>query len=103
MGRIAAVFAVLVSLVVMVAPARGAIDPPSACKIERQAGLWPPYFYEDYWNTYTHGGLNNDWVAHPRPVGTLKAIMLFVDFPDRPASDVTQRTPIDYRTPQAYY
>ena len=74
----------------MAAPAGAAPDAPSACKIERPAGLWPPYFYEDYWNTYTHGGFNSDWVAHPRPVGTLKAIMLFVDFPDRPASAVTQ-------------
>ena len=79
------------------------VDAPSACKIERPAGLWPPYFYEDYWNTYTHGGFNSDWVAHPRPVGTVKAIMLFVDFPDRPATAVTQVSPIDYRTTQAYY
>ena len=87
----------------MAVHAGAAIDPPSACKIERPAGLWPPFYYDDYWNTYTHGGMNNDWVAHPRPVGTVKAIMLFVDFPDRPASAVTQTSPIDYRQPQAYY
>jgi M6 family metalloprotease-like protein len=90
-------------LVVFAAPAAAAGDPPAACKIERPAGLWPPYFYEDYWNTYTHGGFNSDWEAHPRPVGTVKAVMLFVDFPDRPASAVTQVSPIDYRQPQAYY
>ena len=93
----------VVSMVVVAAPAGAAIDPPGACKIERPPGLWPPYFYEDYWNTYTHGGFNSDWVAHPRPVGTVKAVMLFVDFPDRPASAVTQTSPIDYRQPQAYY
>ena len=84
-GRWAALAAVILSMVVAAAPAGAAIDPPSACKIERPAGLWPPYFYDDYWNTYTHGGFDSDWVAHPRPVGTVKAIMLFVDFPDRPA------------------
>ena len=81
-GRWAAVAAVLVSLVVATAPAGAAPDPPNACKIERPDGLWPPYFYEDYWNTYTHGGFNSDWVAHPRPVGTVKAVVLFVDFED---------------------
>ena len=88
--RWAAFAAMVVSMVVVAAPAGAAVDPPAACKIERPAGLWPPYFYEDYWNTYTHGGFNSDWVAHPRPVGTVKAVMLFVDFPDRPASAVTQ-------------
>ena len=102
-GRWAALAAVLVSLVVASAPAGAAPDPPNACKIERPDGLWPPYFYEDYWNTYTHGGFNSDWVAHPRPVGTVKAVVLFVDFPDRPASAVTQVSPIDYRQPQPYW
>ena len=102
-GRWAALAAMVMCMVVTAAPAGAAVDPPSACKIEQPTGLWPPYFYEDYWNTYTHGGFNSDWVAHPRPVGTLKAIMLFVDFPDRPATAVTQVTPRDYRTPQPYY
>ena len=95
--------ALMSSFVVATASARAAIDPPSACKIEQPVGLWPPFFYEDYWNTYTHGGFNSDWVAHPRPVGTLKAIMLFVDFPNAQASNVTQTSPRDYRTPQPYY
>ena len=81
----------------------GGADPPAACKIERPDGLWPPYFYEDYWNTYTHGGFNSDWDAHPRPVGTVKAVVLFVDFPNAKASDVTQGSPIDYRKPQPYW
>ena len=102
-GRWAAVAAVLVSLVVATAPAGAAPDPPNACKIERPDGLWPPYFYEDYWNTYTHGGFNSDWVAHPRPVGTVKAVVLFVDFPNAKASDVTQVSPVDYRQPQPYW
>ena len=102
-GRWAALVAVVVSMVVAAAPAGAAPDPPDACKIERPAGLWPPYFYDDYWNTYTHGGFNSDWVAHPRPVGTLKAIMLFVDFANLKSTDVTQSSPIDYRTTQAYY
>ena len=101
--RWAAFAAMVVSMVVVAAPAGAAVDPPAACQIERPSGLWPPYFYDDYWNTYTHGGFNSDWVAHPRPVGTVKAVMLFVDFPDRPASAVTQTSPIDYRQPQAYY
>ena len=102
-GRWAALAAVLVSLVVATAPAGAAPDPPNACKIERPDGLWPPYFYEDYWNTYTHGGFNSDWVAHPRPVGTVKAVVLFVDFPNAQASNVTQVSPIDYRQPQPYW
>ena len=102
-GRWAALAAVLVSLVVASAPAGAAPDPPNACKIERPDGLWPPYFYEDYWNTYTHGGFNSDWVAHPRPVGTVKAVVLFVDFPNAQASNVTQVSPIDYRQPQPYW
>jgi hypothetical protein len=93
----------LVALTVVVTPAGAAPDAPDACKIERPAGLWPPYFYDDYWNTYTHGGFNSDWVAHPRPVGTVKAVVLFVDFPDRPASAVTQVAPIDYRQPEPYW
>src|SRR5436190_1304675 len=59
-GRWAVVAAMVVSMVVMAAPAGAAPDAPDACKIERPAGLWPPYFYDDYWNTYTHGGMNND-------------------------------------------
>ena len=43
-GRWAAVAAVLVSMVVAVAPAGAAPDAPSACQIERPAGLWPPFF-----------------------------------------------------------
>src|SRR5918992_4622107 len=78
-------------------------DSADACKIQRPDGLWPPFYYDDYWNTYTHGGFNSDWVAHPRPVGTVKAVVLFVDFPDRPASAVTQVAPIDYRQPQPYW
>ena len=97
------VVALVLSMVVVAAPARAAVDPPAACKIERPAGLWPPYFYEDYWNTYTHGGFNSDWEAHPRPVGTVKAVVLFVDFPNAQATDVTQRSPIDYRNPEPYW
>jgi len=59
-GRWAVLAAVIVSMVAAAAPAGAAIDAPSACKIERPAGLWPPYFYDDYWNTYTHGGFNSD-------------------------------------------
>lgn len=93
----------VVAMAVVAAPAGAAGDPPAACKIERPAGLWPPYFYEDYWNTYTHGGFNSDWEAHPRPVGTVKAVVLFVDFPDAQAQHVTQRAPIDYRNPEPYW
>lgn len=101
--RFGLVALLVVAMAVVAAPAGAAVDPPAACKIERPAGLWPPYFYDDYWNTYTHGGFNSDWQAHPRPVGTVKAVVLFVDFPDRQAADVTQRTPVDFRNPAPYW
>jgi hypothetical protein len=59
MRRWLAFVAMVVSMVVVAAPAGAAPDPPDACKIERPPGLWPPYFYDDYWNTYTHGGFNS--------------------------------------------
>jgi len=93
----------VVAMALVATPAGAAGDPPAQCKIERPAGLWPPYLYEDYWNTYTHGGFNSDWQAHPRPVGTVKAVVLFVDFEDAKAENVTQRAPIDYRNPQPYW
>jgi hypothetical protein len=31
-------------------------------------------------------GLNSDWTKQVRPIGTVKALMIFVDFPDAPAS-----------------
>src|SRR5262245_58687425 len=100
---VAVVVAVLAAIAAVPTASPAAPDPPSSCQIQRPDGLWPPYFYDDYWNTYTHGGFNSDWIAHPRPVGTIKAIVLFVDFPNAKAENVTQRSPIDYRNPQPYW
>ncbi|MDA0185136.1 DUF1080 domain-containing protein [Solirubrobacter phytolaccae] len=36
-------------------------------------------------------------------MGTVKAVVLFVDFEDAKAENVTQRAPIDYRNPQPYW
>ena len=102
--RWAAFAAMVVSMVVVAAPAGAAVDPPAACKIERPAGLWPPYFYDDYWNTYTHGGFNSDWVAHPRPVGTVKAVdaVRRLPGPRRRARSRSARRSTTAQ-PQAYY
>jgi M6 family metalloprotease-like protein len=99
----AVVVTVLAAIAAVPAASPAAPDAPGNCQIQRPDGLWPPFYYDDYWNTYTHGGFNSDWIAHPRPVGTIKAIVLFVDFPDRPASAVTQIAPIDYRNPEPYW
>ncbi len=100
---VAVVMTALAAIAAVPSASPAAPDAPDACKIQRPDGLWPPFYYDDYWNTYTHGGFNSDWIAHPRPVGTIKAIVLFVDFHDFPASAVTQRAPIDYRNPEPYW
>lgn len=72
---------------------------PSACKITSPPEGWPNGGVRGY-NTKLHMGHDTDWANdQPRPVGDLKAIMLFVDFPNATAA----ANPAPYNSPQAYY
>ena len=39
------------------------------------------------WDTNLHSGLNSDFTKQVRPIGRVRAVMIFVDFSDAQASD----------------
>lgn len=57
------------------------------------------------WRTRTsHHGLNSDWTKQVRPIGTVKALMIFVDFPHAQAVDPNpNQGGYDWRVPQSYW
>ena len=66
-------------------------------------GLWPGDYVDD-WDTNLHHGLNSDWTKQVRPIGTVKALMIFVDFSDAPASAANpNQGGRDWRVPQSYW
>jgi hypothetical protein len=100
-GTLLAALAALLIIVPVAAAAPP--DAPTSCRIDRPDGLWD----EDYvdlgtgpWDTHLHHGLNSNWNEHTRPIGRVRAVMLFVDFADAPASAAS---PSQWREPQAYW
>lgn len=55
-----------------------------ACEIAKPPEGWPDGTSAGF-DTNLHHGLDSDWRLHVRPVGTVQAVMLFVDFPNAPA------------------
>jgi M6 family metalloprotease-like protein len=83
--RIAAVAAVLAAVVAGV-PAAGAHSSAKACEITAPPEGWPDGTSAGF-DTNLHHGLDSDWRLHVRPVGRVRAAMVFVDFPNARAED----------------
>ena len=65
-------------------------DPPAQCRVDRPDGLWPGDYVDlgsGEWDTNLHHGINTDFTKQVRPIGHVKALMIFVDFEDAKASD----------------
>ncbi|MFC9242533.1 M6 family metalloprotease domain-containing protein [Streptomyces sp. NPDC057136] len=74
----ALVAALLLLLALLTAPSAHAADTPSACALRGTTG-------------WTDEGHDTDYSVFQRPAGTLQVAMVFVDFPDAPATE----TPAD--------
>ena len=95
--------AVLLSAVCALPASAAPPDAPTACRVDRPDGLWPGDYVND-WDTNLHHGLNSDWTKQVRPIGTVKALMIFVDFSDAPASAANpNQGGRDWRVPQSYW
>ncbi|HCT79799.1 MAG TPA: peptidase M6 [Micromonosporaceae bacterium] len=69
------------------------------CKITSPPEGWPGGGIPGY-NTRLHAGHNTDWANQVRPIGDVKAVMLFVDFPNATATTGTQEY-YDFLVPQS--
>ncbi|MFU8854666.1 hypothetical protein ACNAW0_27385 [Micromonospora sp. SL1-18] len=74
------------------------LENAKACEITRPSEGWPDGTSAGF-DTNLHHGLDSDWKQHVRPVGTVRAIMLFVDFPNARAED----NPAPYADTSTYY
>ena len=102
------VLAALAALLLIVPVATAAPpDAPTSCRIDRPDGLWN----EDYvdlgtgpWDTHLHHGLNSNFNEHTRPIGRVRAVMIFVDFPDAMAADANpNQGGRNWQLPQSYW
>ncbi len=108
-SRFAAVAALLIVVLSVAASAAAAPpDDPVSCRIDRPDGLWN----DDYvdigdggpWDTHLHHGLNSDFTMHTRPIGRVRAVMLFVDFPNRKATGANpNQGGRNWQLPQSYW
>jgi M6 family metalloprotease-like protein len=100
MMRFTYVAAAALAAVAIAAPvaAAGGGDRDSGCRITSPPQGWPDGTSQGF-DTNLHHGLDSDWRKHIRPVGKVRAVMLFVDFPNAPGA----ANPAPYDTPQAYY
>jgi hypothetical protein len=57
-----------------------------ACEITKPPEAWPDGTSAGF-DTNLHHGLDSDWRLHVRPVGTVRAAIVFVDFPNARAQD----------------
>jgi M6 family metalloprotease-like protein len=73
------------ALVVALAPAAEASS-SKGCEITRPPEGWPDGTSAGF-DTNLHHGIDSDWRLHVRPVGTVRAVMVFVDFPNARAED----------------
>ncbi len=102
------VLAALAALLLIVPVATAAPpDAPTSCRIDRPDGLWN----EDYvdlgtgpWDTHLHHGLNSNFNEHTRPIGRVRAVMIFVDFEDAKATEAPENQQgRNWRLPQSYW
>jgi M6 family metalloprotease-like protein len=96
--HLVAAAAALIALAVAV-PWAAADGRGSQCKITSPPQGWPDGSSQGF-DTRLHHGLDSDWRDHIRPVGRVRAVMLFVDFPNAPAPDDTGAY-YDFLAPQA--
>jgi len=95
--------AVLVSVVVAVPASAAPPDPVPECRVDRPDGLWPGDYVNE-WDTNLHHGMNSDWTKQVKPIGHVKALMIFVDFSDAPAAAANpNQGGRDWREPQSYW
>jgi M6 family metalloprotease-like protein len=71
---------------------RGRSEPARACEIKRPPEGWPDGTSADF-DTNLHSGIDSDWKLHVQPKGKVRALMLFVDFPNATAD--TNAAPYD--------
>ncbi len=86
---------VAIAAVVVAAPQATAAppDPPEQCRVNQPPGLWPSDYIDlgsGEWDTNLHHGLNSDFTKQVRPIGRVKALMIFVDFSDAEATAASQ-------------
>ena len=74
---------------------------------EPATGLWNSDYVDlgtGEWDTNLHSGLNSDFTKQVRPIGHVKALMIFVDFSDAPASAANpNQGGRDWRLQQSYW
>jgi M6 family metalloprotease-like protein len=90
--------AVLAGATVTAAERASARESAKACEITKPPEGWPDGTSAGF-DTNLHHGLDSDWKLHVRPVGTVPAIMVFVDFPNARAED----NAVPYADTEAYY
>src|SRR4051812_39637391 len=82
-------------------------DAPSACRVDRPDGLWPTDYVDigtGPWDAHLHHGVNANFNEHTRPIGRVRAVMLFADFSDKPAATANpNQGGRDWRVPQSYW
>jgi M6 family metalloprotease-like protein len=108
MQRWIAVLVAIAAAIVAAPPATAAPpDPPQQCRVDRPDGLWPGDYVDlgsGEWDTNLHHGLNSDFTKQVRPIGHVKALMIFVDFEDAKASDANpNQGGRDWRDPNSYW
>jgi M6 family metalloprotease-like protein len=88
--RFTVIAALAAALAVAAAATAGAQGPPleraKACEITKPPEGWPDGTSAGF-DTNLHHGLDSDWSLHVRPVGIVRAAMVFVDFPNARAQD----------------
>ncbi len=65
-------------------------DPVDQCKVNAPPGLWPGDYVDlgqGEWDANLHSGLNSDFTKQVRPIGRVRAVMIFVDFADAQAAN----------------
>jgi len=104
--RLAAAAAMFISALAAAQATAAPPDAPTACRVERPAGLWPTDYVDigtGPWDTHLHHGLNSNWNDHTRPIGTVRAVMIMVDFSDRPSTGApANQNGRDWREAQPY-
>jgi M6 family metalloprotease-like protein len=90
MSRSMIVAAAFAAILLAGGPAAGAerasLENAKACEITKPPEGWPDGTSAGF-DTNLHHGIDSDWKLHVRPVDTVRAIMVFVDFPNARAED----------------
>ena len=100
--RLAAVAAMFISALCAATATAAPPDAPTACKVDRPAGLLNDRLPRR-WDTHLHHGMNTEWNMHTRPIGDVRAVMIFVDFSDRESSSANpNQNGKNWQVPQSY-